>query len=162
MAMELAAITAAIGAASAGIDLIDKIYAQVRRVIDGRPEPPVPERHAQKIERRGDEIVATGYGPVQTITGADLARLPPSQLRLIRTYEQSMENHVAIWEAVYPQLALETNPVTKAQVELRLKGIIREMGRDLTGIIDFLQLSGLTLDDHYLEIRALVAREAGL
>jgi hypothetical protein len=163
MAIDIAAVTAAIAAASAGVDLIDRIYYQVRRVINGTPEPTGPDpQHGQKIERQGDELVATGYGPVQRITGADLAKLPPNQLRLIRAYEQSMENHVAVWEAVYPQLALETNKVTKAQDELRLKGIVRDMGRDLTGIIDFLESSGLQLEDHYLEIRALVAREAGL
>lgn len=161
MAVEVAAVSAAIAAASAGIDLIDKIYYQVRRVLRNEPEPTNPPPHAQTIEAQGTAIVSTWRGQVQTITGADLAKLPASQLSMVQAYEKSMESKVAIWEAVYPTLALETNPVARAQVELQLKEIIKSMSRDLTGIIDFLGSIGLYLDDHYLEIRHLVSTEAG-
>ena len=159
--VEIAAVSATIAAVSAGVDLIDKIYYQVRRVLDDTPEPTDPAPYGQTIEAQGTSIVSTLHGQVQTITGADLAKLPISQLAMVQAFERSMETKVAIWETVYPTLALETNPIARAQIELQLKEIIRSMSRDLTGIIDFLASIGLYLDDHYMHIRYLVSREAG-
>jgi hypothetical protein len=161
MAVEIAAVTATIAAVSAGVDLIDKIYYQVKRVLDDTPEPTNPPPFGQTIEAQGTSIVSTLHGQVQTITGADLAKLPMSQLAIVQAYEKSMKSKGAIWTSVYPTLALETNPVARAQIELQLKEIIKSMSGDLTGIIDFLASIGLYLDDHYLDIRYLVSREAG-
>jgi hypothetical protein len=160
MAAEIAVVSAAIAAASAGVDLIDKIYYQVKRVIEGRPQP-TDKPYAQTIVQRGDTLVSTAYGQTQTITGADLVKLPPAQLSLVKAYERSMRTKVTIWESVYPTLDLETNAVTKAKIELQLKDIVKGMSRDLTGILDFLRSVGLNLDDHYEDIRYLVTREAG-
>ena len=161
MAVEIAAVSAAIAAASAGIDLIDKIYYQVKHVLQGTPEPKDPAPYGQTIEAKGSSIVSTAFGQVQTITGDQLAKLPPAQLSMVQAYEKSMQSKVAIWQAVYPTLALETNPIAHAKIELALKEIIKDMSRDLTGILDFLASIGLHLDDHYVDIRYLVSTEAG-
>jgi hypothetical protein len=156
--IDLALATAAITAATAGVGLIDKIADQIDRFLTKKPEPEVPPQHRLKIERDGDAIVSRYHGQEsQRITAADLQKLPEAELRHIKVFEQSMENHYAVWEAVHPQQALAVDPVAKAKIDLQLKGIIRDMKRDLNGILGFLERIGLNLDDHYMHIRDLVA-----
>jgi hypothetical protein len=158
MMVDLATITAAIGAATAGVNLIDKIGDQISRFLTKQESPIIPVEHRAKIERDGDSIVQKINGVTyQRITAADLQKLPETMLRHIKVREQSMENHYAIWESVYPQLALAIDPIAKAKTEQQLKGIIIAMGKDLTGVLDFLMEAGIDLDDHYRHIRDLVA-----
>lgn len=157
--IELATISAAIGAATAGVDLIDKIGDQVSRFLTNRQSPVLPVEHRAKIERDGDAIVQKHNGvEYQRITASDLQNLPEAELRHVKVLEQSMENHYAIWSSVYPQLALAVDPIAKAKTEQQLKGVIVAMKADLVGILDFLLQAGLNLDDHYRNIRDVVAR----
>ena len=154
--VDFATITAAIGAATAGVGLIDKIGDQVSRFLTKRE---TPVEHRAKIERDGDAIVQKRY-VVESgrITYSDLQKLPEADLRHIKVLEQSMGNHYAIWASVYPQLALAVDPIAKARTEQQLKGIIVAMKGDLVGILDFLLQAGLNLDDHYRNIRDVVER----
>jgi hypothetical protein len=163
MGIDLATITATIGALSAGVDLIDRIYGKVVHVLTGDPEPDSrPDEHGlQKLETRTDSIVFREYGVIRTITGADLGKLPASQLSRVRMYEQAMKNRAAIFERVYPSLDLESDPVRQAQIELKLKALIGKMADDLTNTLDFLSQCGLQLDDHYLEFHDLVKKHGG-
>lgn len=157
--IDLATVTAAIGAATAGIGLIDKIGDQVSRFLTKRETPVMPVEHRAKIERDGDSIVQKKHGvEYQRITAADLQKLPETELRHIKVLEQSMENHYAVWACVYPQLALAVDPIAKAKTEQQLKAIIVAMKADLIGILDFLLGAGLDLDDHYRNIRDVVAK----
>ena len=155
---DLATVTAAIGAATSGVGLIDKIWDQIDRFLEGRSATSLPKEHRQKIEREGDAIVSKKPdGTVcQRITAEDLKSLPESTLRHVKVLEQSMENHYSIWATVYPQLALATDLITKAQNEQRLKSIIVDMKSDFDGILQFLLDSGLHLDDHYMHIRNVI------
>jgi len=155
--VDIATITAAIGAATSAVGLIDKIADQIIRFLTKRPEPVVPKEHRLKIEKEGDAIVSKYHGQeAQRITAQDLQKLPEATLRHIKVLEQSMENHYSIWAAVYPQLALAVDPIAKAKIEQQLRGIIAGMKGDLEGILNFLEQSGLHLDDHYMHIRDLV------
>jgi hypothetical protein len=157
--VDLAIVTAAIGAATAGVGLIDKLADQVSRFLTERDAPMVPVEHRAKIEREGNAIVQKHHGvEYQRITASDLQKLPEKDLLHIKVLEQSMENHYAIWAQVYPQLALSLDPIAKAKTELQLKGIIVAMKSDLVGILDFLSEAGLSLDDHYKNIRDVVKR----
>jgi len=157
--VDFATITAAIGAATAGVGLIDKIGDQVSRFLTKSKTPVMPVEHRAKIERDGDAIVQKHHGvEYQRITSSDLQKLPEAELRHITVLEQSMENHYAVWASVYPQLALAIDPIAKAKTEQQLKGIIVAMKGDLVGILDFLLQAGLDLDDHYRNIRDVVAR----
>jgi len=141
-------------AATSGVTLIDKIGDQVSRFLTKR-EPSF--EHRASIER--DAIVQKQHGvESHRITAADLAKLPEAQLRHIKVYEQSMENHYAVWASVYPQLALAIDPIAKAKTEQQLRGIIAAMKADLVAILDFLMDGDLDLDDHYREIREVVSR----
>jgi hypothetical protein len=155
--IDLAIITAAIGAATSAVGLIDKIADQVEGFMTKSSEPTVPKEHRFKIEREGDAIVSKYHGQEhQRITAQDLQKLPEATLRHIKVLEQSMENHYLIWAATYPQLALAIDPIAKAKTEQQLKSVIAGMKGDLDGILNFLEQSGLHLDDHYMHIRNLV------
>jgi hypothetical protein len=154
---DIATISAAIAAATAAVQLIDKIADQISRVLT-KEEAPVPKEHRAKIERDGDSIVQKRYGQeYQRITASDLQKLPEAELQHIKVYEKSMENHYAIWAAVYPGLALAVDPIAKAKIELQLKGIISAMKEDLLSILGFLQKAGFELDDHYSIFRDVIA-----
>jgi hypothetical protein len=157
--IDLATISAAIGAATAGVGLIDKIADQVSRFLTNREESVIPVEHRLQIERDGDAIVQTRHGiEYQRITASDLQHLPEADLQHIKVLERSMDNHYAVWASVYPQLALSVDPIAKAKTEQQLKGIVVAMQGDLVGILDFLERAGLSLDDHYRNIRDVVAR----
>jgi hypothetical protein len=88
-----------------------------------------------------------------TITAEDLKKLDPISQRLIGTFERSMETNFKIWSEVYPQIPLDPNPVTRAQLELRLEDINGSICKDLKNIIGFLNTLGKNLDDHYMSFR---------
>lgn len=155
--VDLALITAALGAATSAVGLIDKVADQVERFMTKRSEPMVPKEHRFTIEKQGDAIVSKYHGQErQRITAQDLQKLPEATLRHIKVLEQAMENHYSIWAAAYPQLALAVDPIAKAKTEQQLKSVIVGMKGDLEGILNFLEQSGLYLDDHYLHIRDVV------
>jgi len=155
--IDLATITAAIGAATSAVGVIDKIADQIDRFMTKRSEPSVPKEHRLKIEKEGEAIVSKYHGQEhQRITAQDLEKLPEATLRHIKVLEQSMEKHYSLWAAVYPQLALAVDPIAKAKIEQQLKGVIVGMKGDLEGILNFLEQSGLHLDDHYIHIRDLL------
>jgi len=152
---------AAITAATSAVGLVDKIWDEVERFTSKHSETDIPREHRQKIQKEGDAIVSRIHGQVyQTITAQDLEKLPEATLRHIKVLEQSMENHYAVWASVYPQIALVIDPIAKAKTEIQLKDIIVGMKADLDGVLDFLQQSGLYLDDHYMHIRSVVGEMA--
>lgn len=156
--VDIATVTAALAAASSAIGLFDKIADQVERFITKEPEPSTPPEHRMKIEGSGDKIVATDHSrEVWVITGADLEKLPAEQLRHITVYENSMQKHYGVWASVYPTLATLDSPVQKARVEQQLGQVIKDMKKDLEGILGFIESSGMYLDDHYMHIRDLVS-----
>lgn len=158
MGIDIPTITAAIGAATAAVGLIDKIADQLESFLTGNSQPATPEEFKQKIEASGSEIVAkNNHGQiVQRITADDLAKLPPSQLQYISVLAKAMENHFAIWAAVYPQRKASVDDVVNAKVNQQLKQIVSDMSDDLNGILSFLEFCGMYLDDHYVHIRHLV------
>lgn len=159
--VEIATITSALAAAASAVGLFDKIADQVERFITRSPAPAVPKEHRMSIEATADGVVAKEHGrTTQHITADGLQALPSDQLRHVKVFEQSMENHYRLWESVYPQLALLDSPIQKARVEQQLGGIVRDMKDDLEGVLSFLESCGLYLDDHYQRIRHLVARYA--
>lgn len=155
--VDIAMISAAIGAATSAVGLFDKIADQIERFITKRPEPGIPSEHRLKIEQSGTDIVAKSHDQeVQRITAKDLENLPAGQLQHIKVLERSMENHYAVWSQVYPELAIMDSPIQKAKVEQQLRGIVGAMAGDLEGILSFLESCGIHLDDHYMHIRHLV------
>lgn len=154
--MDPGTITAAIGAASAAVGLIDKIADQVERFLTDKPDPEIPKEHRMKIEARGSELVAREHGEEQVITADDFAKLPEEDLEYIKVLEVSMKNHFTLWSKVYPQRNVSADPLVNAKVDQQLQGLVSEMRDDLNGVLKFLESLGLSLDDHYMRIRHLV------
>jgi len=140
--------------ATSAVGLFDKVVDEVQRFI--RKEKPelgsVP--HRMTIERDGDSLIGKENGVVvQRISGVDLEKLPPEVWKHIQILERSMQNYYQIWSATYPQLALLSDPLQKAKVELALRQELLAMKKDLENILQFLEQCGFWLDDHYLGIR---------
>lgn len=156
MAFDIALATAALAAATQGVTLFDMIADQVVRFKTKKPLPGEPPEHRMKIEGANGSVVTRIHGrEYQRITADDLAHLDPETLRHIRVYEKSMENNYALWEKVYPQLAL-SSPMERARLELQLAEVTDSIGVDLKNILGFLEQAGLHLDDHYRYARALL------
>jgi len=150
--MDPVTITAAITAASAGVNLINKIADKVIPFITG--SQPLKKGHRMSIEGEGDKIVAKEHGrEVKVITGADLRNLPSDMLEHIQVYETAARNNYELWKVVYPQRNASTDPIVNAKVDQQLRGIVANMKNDLDGILRFLETAGIQLDDHYLQFR---------
>lgn len=155
---DLATLSTAITAATSAVGLIDAIWDQVDRFLTGRSEPAVPKEHRQKIELPDNALMSKKPDSTacqRIISAEDLQKLPELTLRHVQVLEASMNNHYAVWSAVYPHLALMIDPIAKAQTEQRLKSIVVNMKSDLDGIQQFLLDCGLHLDDHYMHIRSV-------
>lgn len=158
MVVDIALVTAAIGAATSAVGLFDKMADQIERFITKRPDLDGASAHRFAIENSGSDLIATHEGEeLQRITAQDLANLPPEQLTHITVLEKSMQNHYAIWSQVYPQLALMEG-IQKAKVEQQLREIVNGMKGDLEAIFSFLMSCGFSLDDHYMRIRHVIAQ----
>jgi hypothetical protein len=137
-------------AAGRGVQLIDRLEPQIMAVVQGGTGRPT--RHAVMVKPVGKAIVGTVRGHPErrrAVTAADLDRLPRAELRRVRAYEKSMQEHYARWERLYPQ---RDDP----RVQPQLRRAVRAMKRDLSGIVTFLQDRGLDLQDHYAGIRMVV------
>ena len=83
-------------------------------------------------------------------------RLDEQDLAFIRAKEKALNNHYAVWLGVYPEVSLMLDPIGKQRVKIQLQQIERDMGNELTGILNFLENRiGLQLDDHYNHIREI-------
>jgi hypothetical protein len=151
-----ATITAIIGTVSAAVGLVDKVTDSFIKYKTGRGDP-VPKEHRMKITAASDgkSLVGLEHGrETQRVTYDQLiVKMSNDDLRYIRALEKSMNVHFSIWEEVYPQLASESNPITKAKLKQQLDSIVDDMGNDLTKILGFVEMTGLYLDDHYQNIR---------
>ena len=150
-------ISAAIAAASAGVDLINKLADKVIPMFKGTP--PIKKEHRMTIEGDGGKIVVKEHGAtIKIITGADLQNLSSDMLNHVKVYERSAQNSYQIWEKVYPERNASPDPIVNAKVEQQLREIVNNMKDDLDGILEFLESAGIRLDDHYLQFRDAIKR----
>lgn len=153
-----AAVAKAVSSTARAVAVMDKISDDVTSLFADQPLQS-PREHRSVIQGSGLELVVREGGQVvQTITAADLDRLPPDMLRYITVLEKSMEAQFAVWEEVRPQLATMVDPVAKAKVRQQLRSIAEEMKGDLVSVLDFLKSAGFYLDDHYLHFRQVIAK----
>ena len=141
------------------VEIFDKISGQIVSVLLKRATESEggDERWRYKVRGEGDKfVVRQDKQVIQTITADDLAKLPADQLSLITTYQNKMEQNYKLWQAVYDSKDSSPDPLVNAKVDQQLVGLVDQMKRDLTNIIDFLQKLGLHLDDHYMQVRGLV------
>jgi hypothetical protein len=141
-------LVTALGSSIEGLDHIsDEITATIKhQPIDSSPHP-----HGFLIQRVGDTMVA--YQRMRIITAEDLEHLPEDQRALVRGFEKSMKALVREWLRLKRTGATQLNQQTRErQIEL-----LRLAKDDLVGLLNFLERNGIYLDDHYMEVRSLVA-----
>lgn len=127
--------------------VIDEVYSELKPEAGlGAGPVRIQARHtgvAVAFEERG---VAT---PIETITAADLEKLPPEEHRLIQSLRDGMNNEYERWTALRPRRRTLT---ASERQEYESSG--REMCAELRNILDFIeQTLGKDLQDHYRGIR---------
>jgi hypothetical protein len=133
------------------IEAFDQISDEIEAVIKNQPTDP---NHAHRflIRKMGDLVVA--YEKMRVITAAELEQLPKDQRDLIRTYERSMDNFTKEWRKLKTRGTSQLDPKVRGQ----MLDLLRGAKDDLVGVLDSLQNRGIYLDDHYIEVRDLVAK----
>jgi hypothetical protein len=153
-------IAALVAATKGAVDIFDKIAGQVRSVLQKRPKEAMgdDDRWRYKISTDQNNIIVTQDKRVlQTLTGPELsAKLSPSDLALVETFQDTMERHFRMWTSVYKSKDASQDPLVNAKTDEQLHTLVLRMKKELVGIIDFLQRIGVHLDDHYMHIRYLV------
>ena len=146
--------------ANNAVSIIDKLYTNFIKSKTGDESAAGTVSPRSKIENdqsRG-ALLSLSHGQiVQSIDYKDLAdRLDEQDLAFIRAKEKALNNHYAVWLGVYPEVSLMLDPIGKQRVKIQLQQIERDMGNELTGILNFLENRiGLQLDDHYNHIREI-------
>lgn len=76
--------------------------------------------------------------------------------KYVKTIEAAMMSNYNLYLQVYPTLRDEVNEITKAQTELQLKKIVKQMCSDLNNIIDYLAGRGYRPDNEsYAAIKSI-------
>ena len=160
-----AEIVAVVTATKGLIDIFDKLAGPIKRVILGQPRFEKAEDQDQRwrfrVETEGKNIVVKeGDHTWRKITGADLSKaLGPNDLALVQAYEFKMQDYFQIWTSVYAAKDMSQDPLVNAKTDAQLKKLISSMRGELLGILSFLEQIGVTLDDHYMHVRRLVAEQ---
>ena len=134
------------------IEAFDQISDEIAATIDNR-QPDPNHVHRFLIQRSRDGIVA--YEKMQMITADELEKLPKDQRQLVKSYEKSMQKLKNEWHKLKRgDVDAQLDPQTRAK---NLK-LIESMKDNLVGILDFLEKQNIYLDDHYIDVRALVSQ----
>jgi len=132
----------------------------IKRVLTKKPKKADGEepRYGFKIQPEGSEIVVKqGEKTLQVVTADQLGNvLGQADLELVRTYEQGMQKYFGRWKALYAKKDASQDPLANAITEEQLNEQVLKMKSSLVGILEFLQKTGVQLDDHYMHIRHLV------
>ena len=115
-----------------------------------------PKEFALRYAADGAELVRWRHDHEEArITGADLERaLTLDQLNHIAVLERSMWVNKIVWNRAYPNRVLNPNEGATADEALNA------MGDDLAGVVNVLDEAGLTLDDHYIDIRRIAGQRS--
>jgi hypothetical protein len=132
---------------------IDEMEPELRRVTEGLPSnAPLPPHSASVAAEEGSALVGRIDGHVvRRVTPEELGQiLSPADLDHLRILEGSMDFCYGEWKKLYVQR--DSNP----QIDEQLRRVIQRMQRNLLRVLEFLQMSGLDLQDHYSRIRSAI------
>jgi len=159
---EIAAVAGILGNAA---NIIDKIYGRFFERKEGKPPPaglsPDAEYSTVIRDAPGQKALVSKnkQGQVDKVTYEELAqRLTPEDMRFIKTHEKTMTSYYEQWEAAYPTLALEDDPIRRKRLEQRLDQVLDALAKELAAILGFIEKAGLQLDDHYYAFRSLAGQ----
>lgn len=135
-----------------GLRIIDETTEPLEAALEQRPETRNRRYGVQATyEASADRI--SFRGAIQTITAADLDRLPESDREFIADLEDSLDRNYKRWAVVRKQLG-EAGGALDDEVERQLTRIAKLMCRDLQAILGFLRdMHKGELEDHYARYR---------
>ena len=144
--------------------IVDKIYGRFFQLKSGSPPPhefdPARSAVIENHPESGALVLTQAGAEYSKVTYQELCqRLAPDDLRYIKVREKTMELLFQQWEGAHPDLAMESDPIRKVQLQQRLKSVTDDLGRELSSVLDFIENKAkLNLDDHYLGFRDLTGR----
>lgn len=135
-----------------GLRIIDETTEPIEAALAHRPEDRARSFGVQATyEASVDRISFTGAA--QTITVADLERLPPADREFIADLQDSLDRNYKRWAAVRKGLG-DAGGALDDEVERQLTRIAKIMCRDLQAILGFLRdMHKGELEDHYSRYR---------
>lgn len=141
-----------IGTFAGGLQIIDETTEPLEAALEGRPERTDREfRVHANYEPAQDRISFSGAH--ETITAADLERLPNDDREFIADLEDSLNRNYKRWRAVRKGLG-DAGGALDSEVENQLTRIAKLMCRDLNSILHFLrEMHKAELEDHYARYR---------
>jgi hypothetical protein len=157
--LEAAQIASVLGNAT---NIVDKLY---NRFFEARGQPPpseaLTEHSAKIVDHPQQKAIVSAYkgNEVQRVTYEQLAhRLETSDFRFVKTKEQYLDNLMALYDGIHPQIAVSSADEA-ARLRLRESQILTDMSSELGDILRFLEEQcKIDLDDHYHVFRHLTGR----
>lgn len=137
-----------IGTFATGLQIVDETTEPIAAAVEKRPERANRRFGVQaNYEPSQDQISFSGQQ--ETITVADLKRLPDQDREFIADLEDSLKRNYQRWKAVRKELG-DAGGALDSEVEKQLNRIAKLICRDLNSILDFLQkMHKVQLNDHY-------------
>ena len=149
----------ALAAASKAVNIINKVYPEVRSFHYNQPEE--HRQYGVRFEGKGDSIVASYSGKTQkTITADDLNKLPSRQRRHINIFQNTLNDCYNRWAELYQDRNQTTSIAKRKRIDQEIRMVVADMKESLDRIFSFLESAGLHLDDHYLEFRNVIEKES--
>lgn len=139
--------------------IIDEFMPRQQAYIENRaPDDTLP---VYSVVARQEEtriaLVRRGADVFETITGADLDKLDPDSLLLIRTYEASMKILFERWIQLQPH-SYAADPQEREEARNEMDVLRKDLCMQLNRIIDFLRKMHKYLDDHYHHVRYICSQ----
>jgi hypothetical protein len=153
----LIADAATLGTFAGGFEIIDSTFEPIEAAVEKRTEKVDREFGVQaEYHPQSDQI--TFRGTTQTITAADLQKLPDEDREFIADLEDSLARNYNRWRNVRKTLG-EAGGALDDEVKQQLKRIATLICEDLNNILDFLRkMHKSELEDHYGRYRHICSR----
>jgi hypothetical protein len=148
-----------VGTFAGGLEIIDVTTEPLEAALERRPERTDREFHVQANYEPAEDRISF-RGAHETISAADLDRLPDEDREFIADLEDSLRRNYKRWKAVRSGLG-DAGGALDDEVENQLIRIAKLMCRDLNSILDFLrEMHKAELEDHYGRYRFICERLA--
>lgn len=142
-----------VNAVGNALKLVDAFAPEVIAFVKGDPEPTTPKKYTLYAEQVSNSLnLVDPGGTRKLIDAADLERLHPSSQKLLRAYERTMKELFERWTELKPK-RVALDPDTRLDAIATSDLVRRELCSELTELLGFIESIGLSLRDHYSEVR---------
>ena len=153
----LIADAATLGTFAGGFEIIDSTFEPIEAAVQKRPEKVGRDFGVQaEYQPQADKI--TFRGATQTITAADLQKLPDEDREFIADLEDSLARNYKRWREVRKTLG-DAGGALDDEVQKQLQRITKLICEDLNNILEFLKkMHKGELEDHYGRYRFICSQ----